>query len=154
MQIVRDLKLEILYPFTFEGVCERLQNIVQSPVPEGARKTFDAIRKHRNKMVHFFHEADSTSGPKIEAIAREQLRAWYNLHKLLTGHWAPIFNDYGDHFALIEKKLNGHREFLRAKYDDLVPSINIEKSKRIQFRICGSCSFEAARVSIVLGTPS
>lgn len=62
---------------TFDEACVRLQNIVQSPVPERARKNFDAIRKHRNKMVHFFHDADSGIGPAIEVIAREQLRAWY-----------------------------------------------------------------------------
>jgi hypothetical protein len=136
---------------TFHEACERLQNIVQSPVPEGARKTFDAIRKHRNKMVHFFHEADRGSGPKIEAIATEQLRAWYDLHKLLTTLWGPIFFHYNEEFSLIEKKLRGHREFLRARFDDLAASIKVESSKGIQFGTCASCGFKAARINTVLG---
>jgi hypothetical protein len=136
---------------TFDEACLRLQNIVQSPIPEGARKNFDAIRKHRNKMVHFFHEADGASGPEIEAIAREQLRAWYDLHKLLTSHWDPIFIDYGKQFVLIEEKLTGHREFLRAKFNDLASSIKDEISNGAQFRMCGSCAFESARANVVLG---
>jgi len=134
----------------FDEACGRLQSIVQSPVPEGARKNFDAIRKHRNKMVHFFHEADD-AGPQIASIAGEQLRAWYDLHQLLTTQWAPIFSEYGESFALIEKKLSGHREFLKAKFADLEPSIKIQISKGVRFRRCGSCDFRAARVSEILG---
>ena len=136
---------------TFEGACERLQNIAQSPVPETARKTFDAIRKHRNKMVHFFHEAVLTDGSKIASIATEQLRAWYDLHKLLTVHWDSIFKAYEKKFKAIEVLLSGHREFLKAKFDDLAPSIKVEKSKGVQFRVCGSCGFEAARAKVILG---
>jgi hypothetical protein len=136
---------------TFDEACVRLQNIVQSPVPERARKNFDAIRKHRNKMVHFFHEADSGTGSAIEVIAREQLRAWYDLHKLLTVDWDPIFIHHGKQFALIERKLTGHREFLRAKFNDLAPLIKDEISKGAQFRMCGSCAFESARTQEILG---
>jgi hypothetical protein len=60
---------------SFEVACERLRRVAQSPVPETAQKNFDTIRKHRNKMVHFFHQADQNAGPDIEAVAREQLRA-------------------------------------------------------------------------------
>lgn len=56
---------------TFDEACERLKNVVESPVPERARNNFDAIRKHRNKMVHFFHDVDGGTGAPIEVIARE-----------------------------------------------------------------------------------
>jgi len=136
---------------SFETACERLQNVVQSPISPRARQTFDAIRKHRNKMVHFFHEADRASANRLEAIAREQLRAWYDLHKLLTVQWSPIFDGYGAEFNAIEKKLKGHREFLRAKFDDLASAIKQEKANGIAFRACGSCSFNAARVTEIIG---
>jgi hypothetical protein len=83
--------------------------------------------------------------------SREQLRAWYDLHKLLTVDWDPIFIDYGKQFTLIEKKLTGHREFLRAKFNDLAPLIKDEIFKGAQFRMCGSCAFESARTHKVLG---
>jgi hypothetical protein len=135
----------------FDVACDRLQNIVQSPVPERARKTFDTIGKHRNKMVHFFHEADRSSGPETESIVREQLRAWHDLRELLTLHWSPLFENFDAQFDVIDKKLSGHREFLRAKFDNLYAQIKDEKSRGIQFRICASCNFEAARVLVVLG---
>jgi len=137
---------------SFDDACARLQNIVQSPVPDGARKNFDAIRKHRNKMVHFFHEDDDLTGPKMAAIAGEQLRAWYDLHKLLTEHWAPVFANHAEQFSSIEKRLTGHREFLQARFDDLKPAIETEIRKGVQFRRCGSCGFKAARANSVLSS--
>jgi hypothetical protein len=136
---------------SFETACERLQNIVQSPISPSARRNFDAVRKHRNKMVHFFHEADQAPANKLEAIAREQLRAWYDLHKLLTVQWSPIFDGYESKFKEIEKKLKGHREFLRAKFHDLAPAIKLEQSRGSVFKGCGSCSFKATRVTGIIG---
>ena len=126
--------------------------LFKAPVPVVTKKNFDTIRKHRNKMVHFFHDADRTPWPWLtENIALEQLRAWHDLHELLTVDWAPIFESFDQKFDEIDKKLSGHREFLRAKFDKLAPSIKEEKSRGIQFRICPSCGFDAARVLPVLG---
>lgn len=136
---------------TFEGACDRLQNIVQSPVPESARKNFDSIRKHRNKMVHFFHDVDLSDATLKASIATEQLRAWYDLHKLLTVHWDPVFRPYEKRFKAIETLLSGHREFLKAKFDDLAQKIKAEKAKGAEFRVCGSCGFESAKTEVILG---
>ncbi|GGF10339.1 hypothetical protein GCM10011611_14900 [Aliidongia dinghuensis] len=136
---------------SFEMTCERLQKVVQSPVPDEARKNFDTVRKHRNKMVHFFHEADFSSGPKIEAVAREQLRAWHDLQQLLTVQWANVFQTYRQDFNEIERKLKGHREYLRAKFDGLAPRIAHEKANKAVFRTCGSCGFDAATQIEILG---
>jgi hypothetical protein len=134
---------------SFDGACERLQNVVQSPIPPRAKKNFDTIRKHRNKMVHFFHDADRA--PETESIALEQLRAWHDLHELLTVEWSPIFDNFDEQFKIVNKNLSGHREFLRAKFDKLSPSIEHEKVNGIQFCVCGSCNFDAARILPVLG---
>ncbi len=135
---------------TFDEACSRLQKVVQSPIPDSARKNFETIRKHRNKMVHFFHQG-RRSDFIIEAIAREQLRAWYDLNQLLTVQWVSVFQAYGSQLAAIEAKLRGHREYLRAKYDSFLPSIAELRSRGVAFRTCGSCGFEAAQVSEKLG---
>src|SRR4051812_40197396 len=41
---------------TFEEACQRLAKIVGSGLSDHALRSFNEIRKHRNKMVHFFHE--------------------------------------------------------------------------------------------------
>jgi hypothetical protein len=67
---------------SFEGMCERLRKVVQSALPEGAQRNFDVVRKHRNRMVHFFHNATEDQGAKTESVAGEQLRPWCDLHDL------------------------------------------------------------------------
>jgi hypothetical protein len=137
---------------TFEQACERLEKVIQSPVPPEARKNFDAVRKHRNKMVHFFHEGDATSDKAIlENVAEEQLRAWSSLHLLLTSQWRDIFSAHYSMFAEIERKLKGHRDYLKAKFDLLAPKIGADKVKGIDFGSCGACGFEAARKTSIVG---
>ncbi len=139
---------------TFADACARLEKVVQSPIPDNARKNFDAIRKHRNKMVHFFHEATLSSEAQIAAIAQEQLRAWYDLNKLLTVQWRSVFRRYGRQFRDIESRLSDHRAYLRAKFEDLEPDIEAEKTKGVNFRACGSCGFEASKINVILGALS
>ena len=135
----------------FDVICERLRKVVQSAIPERAQKNFDAIRKLSQQMVHFFHPDENRSVPALQSVAGEQLRAWYDLNQLLLSQWAPVFEDCRDRLNGIEKALKGHRVYLQAKFDDLVPKIEEEKQSGIKFLACSSCKFEAARVTDVIG---
>jgi hypothetical protein len=137
---------------SFDGLCERLRRVVQSALPDGVQRNFDVVRKHRNRMVHFFHHANDNRGAEIEAVAGEQLRAWYDLHELLISQWSPIFDEYSDRFIGIEEKLKGHREYLQAKFEALGPKIDAEKKLGVKFDMCSSCYFDAARVSSIIGS--
>jgi len=128
---------------TFEEAFKRLRNIVQSPLPEPARESFDAIRKHRNKMVHFFHEADRST-TSIEAVAAEQLRAWYQLNVLVLRQWRGAFSDLSTSFSQIEKKLTRHKEYLNAKFLDLSPELEELAAAGTVIAACPSCGFKAA----------
>jgi hypothetical protein len=130
---------------TFDEACARLRKIVQSPISEKAAKNFDAIRRHRNRVVHFYHEAE------FSEIASEQLRAWYDLHQLLDAQWKQEFKDWQLEFADIERRLRGYREYLQAKFTDLKGSIARERKGGVEFGTCASCSFDAARTQTVLG---
>lgn len=136
---------------SFEVACERLRKVVQSPVSDQTYKTFDAIRQHRNKMVHFFHDKEKVSKENVRQIAIEQLIAWAGLHHLLTSQWASTFAAYAKRFDDIERSLKKHRDYLQAKYDQLLPSIEAEKAAGIIYIECSSCHFEAAPAEEVLG---
>lgn len=134
---------------TFEEACKRLANIVGSAVPDAAKKTFDNVRRHRNKMVHFFHGNDQQT---TETIVSEQLSAWYYLHSLLTTQWLEVFEAYADQLAEVENRLRGHREYLRAKFDGLKDTIAKRIEDGFRFVFCTSCGFESAQVEDVLGS--
>lgn len=133
---------------SFEGLCTRLDRVVGSPVPPDAYRAFDSVRRHRNKMVHFFHQADQAT---IEAIAAEQLLAWWHLNHLLTVQWADVFASYTTQLSAVERQLTGHRDYLKAKFAGLQTLIQERRAAGVDFTTCPSCKFEAAEVKDVLG---
>lgn len=40
---------------SFDETCNRLDDILQRPFPDKTKTAFDKIRKHRNRVVHFYH---------------------------------------------------------------------------------------------------
>jgi hypothetical protein len=68
-------------------------------------------------MVHFYHEAERSSPKVIADVASEQLRAWLELHKILTEHWKPAFANYTGEISGIENRLRKHREYPKVRFD-------------------------------------
>ena len=130
---------------TFEEACVRLDKIVQSPLPEGAKNKFNKIREHRNKMVHFFHNA-KTSPKEMDKIAVEQLSAWHDLHKIMTVNWGKVFAPWKLEFNKIERKLKKYREYLAAKFSSMEQMISDLKAKGTRFKDCPACGFASAKV--------
>ena len=135
---------------SFDAACERLQKVVQSPISTGAKRNFDLVRRHRNRMVHFVHHANISAANGIEAIAREQLRAWCDLNHLLSVQWKEEFAHFASRFVDFEQRLRGHREYLEAKFEALGSTIKNEASKGTEIRTCGACNFASMRISEVL----
>jgi len=136
---------------TFEEACTRLDKILQAPLPESSKNKFNKIREHRNKMVHFFHNA-KTSPKEMDKIAAEQLSAWYDLHKIITVSWGKVFARWKPEFTQIERKLKKYREYLTAKFSSLKNEIAALKAKGVKIKTCPVCGFESARtIEIVEG---
>ncbi|MDH5553237.1 MAG: hypothetical protein OEX82_07890, partial [Nitrosomonas sp.] len=132
---------------TLSEAADRLSKIVRSGLLEDELKAFSAVRNHRNKMVHFYHAAttDAENETLKQTIAKQQLQAWYFLHKRLTLHWKDVFSDWKVEMDAIGTSLRKHHEFLQVVYDDLKPKIESLKKTGIQFEECASCAFEAAQ---------
>ena len=94
----------------FNEACNRLDKVVQSGLSTTARQKFDAIRRHRNRMVHFFHTVNSADPKAVEEVVIEQLGAWHELSRLMTVQWHPVFKKFKGKFEQIGRKLSRHRE--------------------------------------------
>lgn len=129
---------------TFAQAVERLRDVVGTPINEDAIRSFDAVRRHRNKMVHFFQSAGSKLD--LDKTAAEQLRAWYHLNQLLTTTWRDVFAPYETDIKALERSLHTQRDYLRAKFDALTPQINILRKKGKGIADCEACLFEAAAI--------
>ncbi|MDI6449951.1 hypothetical protein [Anaerobaca lacustris] len=124
----------------------RLQKAACSGLADRELRAFRAVRTHRNKMVHFFHETDSAGDDKLrETIAREQLSAWYLLHRLLADQWRDVFEPWSEQIGEIDQKLRERRKYLHVVFDQLAPDIKEYAQEGFVFRQCPSCEFMSQR---------
>lgn len=132
---------------SLEEAVKRLDKVVQSGLSEKQLKSFRIITKHRNKMIHFYHDAETTEARKqrIQSIVKEQLTAWYFLHDLLTRQWVNIFGDWKNQIAILDTKVRDHREFLRILFNMLASKIATDKEKGYKFKKCPSCGLDSDR---------
>lgn len=137
---------------------QRLAKIAGDPVPEDARKAFQAIAKHRNRMVHFVHGGFKRETQKdqaeLEQVVAEQCHAWRQLQVLLEKNWASFFEDFKTDIASIEQKMQRHREYLKAKFDSKSKEIEEHQKSYGSVRFCRSCGFDSVLVSLIDGAIS
>lgn len=134
---------------SLEEAASRLRRVVQSPVSSAQLTAFREIAKHRNKMVHFFHEvhSDEEGGRLTRTVVKQQLKAWHFLHQLLSGQWKEIFDNWQQQIGEIDQALRELHEFLQVVFDDLKPEIDLETEQGIRFEQCPSCNFCSQRHS-------
>ena len=136
-----------------EEAANRLDKIAEAGLSVQELEAFRTVRRHRNKMVHFFHEAGSEDESKKakenlelrKAVAREQLNAWYHLHRLLTISWKGVFEYWAQPIGEIHEKLRKHSAFLQVVFDHEIPDIESQKKEGFVFDVCPSCGFRARK---------
>jgi hypothetical protein len=135
---------------TMDKCVQRLHHITNEKLHPHEEQCFQAIRNHRNKVVHFFHRAYSPPiNPSLLAdIVTEQYKAWFYLHRLLTVRWASLFVPYTKKIAALDKLLRRNRQFLASKFKAQESEILAAKKTGTIFHTCHSCSFPAAQVSV------
>lgn len=130
---------------TLEESFNKLDKIVQSPIPVKAHQIFKKITNHRNQMVHFYHASETVEiqGKEVQKIVKEQFLAWYFLHDLLLVQWKEIFSEYAEKIKRISLKLKKHRLFLQVKYEELKSTIDDLITKGNKCFLCPSCNFKS-----------
>ena len=125
---------------TFDEAIKRLADTIASPLSQDCIDTFNKVRKHRNRYVHFSIE---NNDKVTQSIAVEQLQAWAALHRLLTHEWAGIFASYSTRSTNIENSLRRHREFATAfgksRLPDVQPELDAAKKAGYTIAQCYRC---------------
>ena len=130
---------------SLDGAADRLEKIVRNGLSKSELKSFLEITKHRNKAVHFFHEAHSSeqNSEQVRGIVKQQLTAWYFLHHILTTRWKDVFSRWSESLLKVDKKLRSLHTFLQVVYDQIKPDIEKRKKDGEMFERCPSCLFES-----------
>ena len=127
---------------------QRLKKISHVYISKNAETSFDQLREHRNKLIHFFHSdyINQSNKEVIEKIVAEQCKGWLHLHRLLTNDWKTEFSQYLSDFENLNHLMSKQRSFLRAKYESVLPDIKKGEDGGTVFPLCHSCGFEASRI--------
>jgi hypothetical protein len=132
---------------TMDEATNRLQKVAQSGLSKSQQDAFKAVTKHRNRIVHFFHQAGSEEAEKgrIREIIKEQLTAWYYLHDLMLRQWTLVFAPWKDVISRIDGELRKNHTFLQVVFNDQKTKIESEKSKGVVYGNCPACGFASDR---------
>lgn len=132
----------------FAGLVTRLEKIANKKIPIEAQNTFNALRQHRNKLVHFHHNAFTSGQPEqILSILKEQGKAWWHLRSLLTDHWANIFEDWQYRIGGLDWLIHQDNEFLNAKWELIEPLVREKERDGIDFVTCSECGKSSAELT-------
>ena len=129
---------------SLDSAAVRLEKVVRSQLSQTELRSFREIGRHRNKVVHFFHEAhsDEENKEQIIAIAKQQLTAWYFLHRVLTTRWNTVFEKWATNLSEIDQRLRSLHTYLQVVYDQIKPDIAERTQAGEIFEICPSCFYE------------
>ena len=124
---------------------ERLDLVVKSGLKPDELDAFHEIANHRNRMVHFFHPISSAEEKleETQTVVRQQLKAWWFLHRILTVRWKDVFGKWADEFSQIDielKKMHTYLEIVYAKYK-LEIDEKIKNGEIVEK--CPSCNFQS-----------
>ncbi len=128
---------------TFEDACTRLGTALNKQLKPSAKEAFDKVRKHRNRMVHFYH--DGIDGKQRDEIKLEQAQAWFELNRFIVDTWRDKFEPFLLELRLMERNLTAHNHYAQAKYGSLAPKIQGLKQSGKTFQVCPNCGTEACQ---------
>jgi hypothetical protein len=134
---------------SMDDAIQRLRNVAAEPISPDEESCFRTVRDHRNKLVHFFHEQYTASPPDeraIQEVVSQQCKAWFYLHRSLTGRWMAHFKPYAAQIEKLNEKMQENRVFLRAKYEAISPEVSAEIEAGVEYGRCYSCGFDATRI--------
>ena len=129
---------------SFEEACTRLSGSLNKPLRKSAKEAFDRVRKHRNRMVHFYHSG--IDGKQREEIKLEQAQAWFELNRFVTDNWSEQFKPFANDFRRMERSLIAHNHYAQAKYESLKSKIEGLKTGGTIFESCPRCGTNACQV--------
>lgn len=129
---------------TFDDACSRLAKSLNKPLRPSAKEAFDKIRKHRNRMVHFYHSG--LNGRQRDEIKLEQAQAWFELNRFISDTWGEQFKQFSGELSRMERSLIANNHYAKAKYEDLKPMLEGMKKNGSVFEQCPRCETNAYHI--------
>ncbi|HJP61517.1 MAG TPA: hypothetical protein VJ865_16025 [Gemmatimonadaceae bacterium] len=132
----------------FKDAVYRLRHVVNEPISEDEEASFNSLREHRNKLVHFFHDkyTGAADASTIADVVSEQCKAWFYIHRLLSDRWAKNFAKHKAAITHLDAVYRRNRRYLGARWEALEPEIKRQTKQGGQFLSCNFCGYGAGAV--------
>jgi hypothetical protein len=130
---------------SFDDACSRLSLSLKKPLAKSAKEVFDKVRRHRNRMVHFYHSGISGKQQRDD-IKLEQAQAWFELNRFVTDTWSDEFEPFIQEFKRMERSLIANNHYAQAKYESLKTKIEGMKAGGAIFADCPRCRTSGCQV--------
>ncbi len=142
---IQDFKSGNFKSINFNDLIPRITSVSGEKISPEIASCFKELANHRNKMIHFFHEAHGGKGKEklLEEIAVEQCNGWFFLRRLLE-KWSDIFGSYDEKIQLINSSMKGHEIYLDTIFEQIKPEIEKDKAKGTIFVACKRCKRNAS----------
>ena len=139
-----------------EDASLRIKNTLpeSESLTDGEFKAYDALRRRRNKAVHFYHP-DYLGGHQSE-VAVEQFLAWRYLYRRLRETWIGCFECAADRIDSLNKDILRYERYFdvvfddfRKRLDELKATTKKKKTGNPLFPVgfCVSCERQAVQKS-------
>jgi len=126
---------------TYEETRILLRDVLEKPLAPETHSAFEKVRKHRNRVVHFYHSA-FTDADQVQ-IRKEQADAWFALNRLMREEWQSIFgakHSYSWKLAHGETRLlRGSEYYAAVKLKQVRPELDELASQGINIQTCPDC---------------
>lgn len=107
---------------SFENACSRLCRTLKKPLQQSAKDAFDRVRKHCNRMVHFYHSG--LDGKQRDELKLEQAIAWFELNRFINVTWREQFEPFSKEFRRMEQTLIANNHYVPTVLATLMQSVN------------------------------
>lgn len=124
---------------TYEETRNRLKDVLEKPLDKETDSAFDKVRKHRNRVVHFYHP--TFTADEQRQILKEQADAWFALNRLLREEWKVIFGvQHNWKLAIGETRLiRGNEFYAQVRLNQVKPELESLAEKGIPVGTCNEC---------------
>ncbi len=138
---------------TYDETCSRLGDILEKPLDKKVIKIFDKIRKHRNRVVHFYHP--SFTDDDLNQILYEQADAWFALNRLMLNY----FHEKPSNSILIARlrshesiMLRNSQFYISAKFNYIQPKLEKLKNEECKITLCPHCDKNSSYERIIMNS--
>lgn len=133
----------------FIQTCDLLRTELNIFIDDVTLDYFKRVQQHRNRVVHFFHGAESE--PDLDELRNEQSDAWFALTRLITDEWSKAFStdQWVDVNVLSRAMLTSSTYYASAKYRSIKNELDQLNCELHQCPVCSQRAYLKTREDAV-----